>query len=202
MLDLTIPKVSVSLFKKDTKNYPRYSLPNGYSFSYYKKGDEADWARIHVEVAQFETVEQGIETFRHQFLVGQELSVEERMIFVKDPNGEIIATSALWDGYYLGEKSQRLHWVCVTDKCTGLGIAKAMLTKLMDMYNELGYSDFIHLWTGTRNYAAISIYKSFGFEYYRGDINPRSNTANEGFYEQNEAALAFIEKKIAERKKK
>jgi GNAT superfamily N-acetyltransferase len=198
MLDLTIPKISVSLFKKETKTYPRYSLPDGYYFTFYKKGDEVDWARIHVEVAQFETVSQGIETFNHEFITNQRLKPDERVIFIRDPSGEIIATSALWDGEYLGELSQRIHWVCVTDKCTGLGIAKAMLTKLMDMYNELGYSDFIHLWTGTRNYAAIAIYKSFGFEYYRGGINPRSNSLTDNFFEQNEEALAFIEGKIAE----
>ena len=201
MLDLTIPKVSVSLFKKDTKAYPRYSLPEGYTFSFYKAGDEVDWARIHVEVAQFETVEQGIETFKHQFITNQRLAPEERVIFVRDPGGEIIATSALWDGEYLGEISQRIHWVCVTDKCTGLGIAKAMLTKLMDMYNELGYSDFIHLWTGTRNFAAIAIYKSFGFEYYYGDVDPRTNQTTDGFKKQNEDALSFIEGKISEYKK-
>ena len=202
MLDLTISKVSVSLFKKDTKTYPKFSLPEGYTFSFYKKGDEIDWARIHVEVAQFETVEQGVETFNREFITNQRLIPEERVIFVKDPSGEIIATSALWDGEYLGELSQRIHWVCVTDKCTGLGIAKAMLTRLLDMYNERGYSDFIHLWTGTRNYAAIAIYKSFGFEFYHGDINPRSNQKEDGFFTQNENAISFIENKIKQYGKK
>ena len=202
MLDLTIPKVSVSLYKKDPENYPKYSLPKGYTFSFYKKGDEVDWARIHVEVGQFETLEEGIDSFNKNFLIDQTLIPEERIIFVKDPEGEIIATSALWNGLYLGVDHPRIHWVCVTDKCTGLGIAKAMLTKLFDMFHAFGYKDFIYLWTGTRNFAAISIYKSFGFVYYRGDIDSRSNTKIEGYTEQNESAIQFIESKISEYKKK
>ena len=201
MLDLSIPKISVSLYKNDPQNYPKYYLPEGYTFSYYKKGDEVDWARIHVEVGQFETLEEGVDAFKRNFLIDQDLIAEERIIFVRDKNREIIATSALWDGLYLGVNSPRIHWVCVTDKCTGLGIAKAMLTKLFDMFFELGYKDFIYLWTGTRNYAAISIYKSFGFEYYHGEINPRSNKKEEDFSETNEKAIAFIDSKISEYKK-
>ena len=201
MLDTSIPSVSVSLFKNDTETYPRYSLPEGYSFSYYKKGDEIAWAQIHVDVGQFKTIEEGLKAFDNAYILNQRLTPEERVIFVKAPDGELIATSALWDGAYLGKVSQRIHWVAVTDKCTGLGIAKAMLTKLMNMYNELGYRDFIHLWTGTRNYPAIKIYKSFGFTFYHGDVNPRNNNADEGFYLKNEDAITFIEAKISEYKK-
>jgi len=201
MLHRTIPAASVSLYKKDTKNYPIYSLPAGYSFSYYEKGDEIAWAEINTSVGQFESTEQGLESFKRCFITNQNLTPEERIIFVKAPNGEFIATAALWNGLYLGEETQRIHWVAVTDKCTGHGIAKAMLTKLMDMYNELGYENFIHLWTGTRNFAAIAIYKSFGFDYYHGNINPRNNKRAEDFYEKNETAIAFIEEKISQYKK-
>ena len=98
MLNNKIPHYSLTLYKTDTKNYPEYYLPEGYRFVFYKKGDEVHWAEIERSVGQFDDIESGLKSFHASFVNNQNLSLEERMIFVVSPDGEYVATSALWNG--------------------------------------------------------------------------------------------------------
>ncbi len=198
MLNKKIPHYSLTLYKTDTKKYSEYSLPEGYRFVFYKKGDEAHWAEIERSVGQFDNVEEGLRSFQASFVNGQNLVLEERMIFVVDSDGEYVATSALWNGDYLGKECQRIHWVAVKDKCSGKGIAKAMLSFLMKLYNDLGYKDFIFLDTGTRNYAAVNIYRHFGFTEYTGDVSLFANLSDEEFKRKNEIAISIVNEKISQ----
>lgn len=197
MLNNNIPHYSLTLYKTDTKNYPEYYLPEGYRFVFYKKGDEVHWAEIERSVGQFDDIESGLKSFHASFVNNQNLSLEERMIFVVSPDGEYVATSALWNGDYMGEEKQRIHWVAVKDKCSGKGIAKAMLTFLMKLYNDLGYEGFIFLDTGTRNYSAINIYRHFGFTEYTGEVSLFKHIPDEEFRRKNEIAISIVNENIS-----
>ena len=198
MIDKSIERYPLTLCKTDTQNYPRVDLPDGYSFVFYRAGDEKKWAEIECSIGQFESIEKGIECFKKEFLINQELVPEERMLFVKDENGEYVATAALWDGLFLGQNYQRVHWVAVSDKCAGKGIAKALLCRILDLYNELGYSGFIFLLTATWYYPAISIYRKFGFSEYCGEKSLSSKLTDEEFRVQNEKAIAIVDQKLNE----
>lgn len=189
MLDKSIPSQNIFMEKFNLEDFPRYPLAEGYAFSFYRPGDEREWARIEYELGQFDTVERGIEIFNQQFLREQRLKPEERMIFVKNSCGKIVATAALWEGEIFGRLEPRIHWVATSDSCAGKGIAKAMLTRLFELCAELGYKRYIYLWTGTRSYPAINIYRKFGFKEYIGDTNPITNTVDEDFAEKNRAAV-------------
>ena len=200
MIDKSIEKYPLTLVKTDTKNFPRYELPEGYSFAFYQEGDEAKWAAIECSIGQFESIEKGIESFGRQFLIGHDISPEQRILFVVDGEGEYVATAALWNGDLLGEKHQRIHWVAVSDKCAGKGIAKALLSRLMELYNSLGYEGFIYLVTATWYYPAIGIYKKFGFEVYRGEKSLSADLSDAEFRLQNGKAIALLEQKLSEYK--
>ena len=73
-----------------------------------------------------------------------------------------------------------------------------MLTRLLQLYNALGYEGCIYLWTGTRNYPAISIYRKFGFVEYCGDVSPFTNLPDADFAAKNRAGLATLAEKIGE----
>ncbi len=196
MINKSIPHYPLTMIKADTKSYPRYSLPDGYEFLFYQKGDEARWAEIEVAVGQFEDMEKGLLHFNRQFIDGQNLKPEERMLFVRSPEGEFVATASLWNGDYLGTECQRIHWVAVKDGHAGKGIAKALLTKLMDLYNNLGYKDFIYLVTGTRNFPAVAIYRKFGFADYTGPRSLSSKLTDREFTEQAKKAISIINEQI------
>ena len=93
------------LYKTDPKNYPKFELPCGFTLDFYKKGDEVHWANLECSIGQFDSLEAGIGAFEINFLKGQALSPEERIMFVKDRDGEYIATCALWDGDFCGGKA-------------------------------------------------------------------------------------------------
>ncbi len=190
------------MVKEDTKKYPRYELPAGYEFVFYRKGDEKHWAEIETAVGQFSCVEKGIEYFNREFIEGQDLDPEKRMLFVTSPDGEYVGTASLWNGLFYGEKKQRIHWVAVKDEHSGKGIAKAMLCRLMDLYRELGYSGFIYLLTGTRNWHAVSLYRKFGFSEYISDRSPSARTTDAEFAENTERAVAIINEMISKGIKK
>ena len=185
------------MVKEDTENYPRYDLPAGYKFVFYQKGDEEHWAEIEADVAQFSSVEKGLECFNREFLTGQDLEPEERMLFVVSPDGEYVGTASLWNGLFYGEKKQRIHWVAVKDSHSGKGIAKAMLSRLMQLYCELGYSGFIYLLTGTRNWHAVTLYRKFGFREHVSDRSPSSRTSDAEFAQNTARAVEIINAMIA-----
>ncbi len=196
MIDTSIPYLPLIMEKRDTAVFPRYELPNGYEFVFYKEGDARKWSEIQTAVGSFASVEVGTEVFLRDFVNEQALSAEERVIFVKDESGEYIATAALWDGDHYGTREQRIHWVAVRDEHAGKGIAKAMLTFLMELYNSLRYEGFIYLTTGTRNYPAVSIYERFGFALYRGEKSLFPNLDDKAFAEQNESAINLLNKML------
>lgn len=196
MIDKSLPRYYIYLYKTDTKNYPRYELPSGYSIEFYKKGDEVEWAKLECSIGQFDSIEAGVESFKQSFVYGQTLVPEERIIFVKDDRGEYVATCALWDGEYLGKTCQRLHWLAVSDKCAGKGIAKALICAVLDLYNSLGYDGFVYLLTATWYYRAIGIYKKFGFKEYDGERSLIPGMSDEDFVRQNREAIAIVNEKI------
>ncbi|MBQ8432196.1 MAG: GNAT family N-acetyltransferase [Clostridia bacterium] len=143
-----------------------------------------------------------MECFQKEFPEGGALSPEDRMVFVKNREGRIVATCALWEGDHLGETRGRFHWLAVSDECAGKGIAKALFSRLFALACELGYKDMLYLLTGTWYYPAIGMYLKMGFEFYRGERSPFKKQSNEQFKERNEKAIAMIEEKLRERKKK
>lgn len=196
MIDKSLEFLPIYFCKTDTKQYQRYSLPEGYSFVFYKKGDEKRWAKIECELGQFESESEALDCFYNDFIKGQTLAPEERMLFVKDDRGEYVATASLWNGLFLGEDLPRVHWVAVSDKCTGKGIGKALISRIMQLYNELGYEGFICLLTATWYYPAISIYKKFGFEEYNGPRSPFDNVSDGDFCARNARAKELVAKRL------
>ena len=202
MIDKSIPYYPLTMVKDDAENSPSFDLPDGYRFEFYKQGDELHWAEIEVAVGQFSDIEKGLEYFNKEFFVGQDLDPRERMLFVVAPDGEYIGTASLWNGLFYGEKKQRIHWVAVKDSHSGKGIAKAMLSRLMQLYCELGYSGFIYLLTGTRNWHAVTLYRKFGFCEYVSDRSPSSRTTDAEFAENTKKAIALINEMISKGIKK
>ena len=71
-----------------------------------------------------------------------------------------------------------------------------MLTKLFDLYNELGFCGFIYLTTGTRNYPAVTIYEKFGFTLYRGERSLFPDLSDEEFVKRNGIAIELLNKML------
>ncbi|NLD87171.1 MAG: GNAT family N-acetyltransferase, partial [Clostridiales bacterium] len=148
MLDKSIPFYGVLMIKHDTDSYPCYALPEGYKFLGYRNGLEMEWARIEYELGQIDTFEKALEVFRREF-PGTEEHLSKHCFFIESPSGDIAAIASLWHGDSFGEDYPRVHWVAVDEKYQGKGLAKALLTKLMDVYHEHGHTLPLYLVTQT-----------------------------------------------------
>jgi len=148
MLDKSIPYYGVLMIKHDTDNYPRYKLPEGFEFVGYSAGLEYEWARIEYELEQFDNMDKAVECFRREFNKPEE-ELNKTCFFVKAPDGKIAGITSLWHGNAFGPDLPRVHWVAVDKDFQGLGLAKALITKLMDAYHENGFTDPIYLVTQT-----------------------------------------------------
>lgn len=201
MIDKTIEDISVFMIKRNTREFPEFHLPKGYRFQFYKDGNEADWARLEIGIGQFESEDRALRCFCNEFLKDQRLDVRENLLFVQNEEGRIVATGALWDGDFLGERLRRIHWIAVSDECKGLGIAKAIISRLLELNLALTDENPIYLWTGTRYYPAVSIYLGFGFEFYDGDKDPQGILSPEEYLQKNKRGIGIIKEKISERKR-
>ena len=198
MIDKSAQLYDLFMIKTDTDCYPESRLPEGYSFVFYNSGDERKWARLEVELGQFDSVEDGVECFKKEFLTDQSLRPEDRMLFVKAPDGEYVATLTLWNGNHFGREYQRAHWLAVSDKCAGKGIAKALLSRVLQLYNELGFKDFIYLVTGSWFYPAIFIYRKYGFKEYTEAKSLLPNVSDSDFAENTRKCIEYVDMKLAE----
>ena len=115
-----------------------------------------------------------------------------------DLEGKVVATASLWNGDTFGETLHRIHWVAVHPEHHGKGLAKALLTKLMTLYNQLEYQGVIYLVTQTWSYKAINIYEKFGFTPYKG-IKP-INWYYDDYETKNVEAWDLIHQNISEYK--
>jgi GNAT superfamily N-acetyltransferase len=199
MLDKTIPYFGVIMVKDNIKEYPKYNLPNGYSFCMYEDGYENYWAKLEYRVGEFNSFEAAFEYFDSEFIRNKE-ELYKRCIFVKNEAGEIIATASIWYGNHFGDKlMQRIHWVAVDPDYQGNGIAKALITKTLDTFNELGLGDILYLTTQTWSFKAINIYMKFGFKPYMGEKPVNWKTKSQNFEEENKKAWDIIFDRINNR---
>lgn len=192
-----MPYIKVLMVKNNPTEYPEYNLPSGYSYTYYKKGYEEDWAKLQVVLKQIDTIEEALNYFNNEFLVSKN-ELYKKALFVKDCTGNIIATASLWEGNHFGDIYQRVHWVAVDADHQGKGIAKALLTEIFGIFNKLDYEDFVYLITQTWSYRAINIYLKFDFEPYKGPKPENWPGTDEEFIRKNELAWKLIMEQINE----
>ena len=161
MLDKSVPHVKFLMSRKKGAPSPVYDLPDGYKFALYKPGDEKSWAEIELSVLEFPDEGEALEYFDKEY--GPYIpALEERCLFIENDKGEKIATSTAW--WCCPERCiPRLHWVAVKPQYQGLGLGKAVVSKVTRMMLELdGDTDFF-LSTQTWSHRAVKIYEKFGY---------------------------------------
>ncbi|WP_236634835.1 GNAT family N-acetyltransferase [Alteribacter lacisalsi] len=95
---------------------------------------------------------------------GQEALFFERTTVVCDEQDEIVATCTVWDAY---GKFTSIHWFKVLETYEGIGIGRALLSKLMKELEPADYPVYLHTQPGS--YRAIWLYSDFGFDLLAGE---------------------------------
>jgi len=155
-IDLTLPAMSVTLYR-DPPPMEQYPLPEGYRMEFYRDGDEAKWVDLHMQVKQFDAPEKAAHCFENEF-PGKEERMR-RMLFVYAPDGSCAGTATAW---FNPDGTGRVHWVAVSPAHRGRGIAKALVSRVVRLLDEL-HGGRIILASLTRNHIAIAMYEKMGF---------------------------------------
>ena len=85
--------ISVRMHKDSLADIPVAPLPDGFSFRYYKTGDDEAWVSLY-DAAE-EIVDISLDVFQKQFY-GNVEALSKRMIFICNANADLIATSTAW----------------------------------------------------------------------------------------------------------
>lgn len=149
--------------ERSLENICTYELPPGYHFEFYQEGDRDAWMEIEKSAKEFTSYEQGLESW-NRYYGGRESELPQRMVFVVTDSGDKVATAtAFYDIAGPNEENVGwLHWVAVKREHQGKGIAKPMISYVLEIMKQLGYS-WAKIPTQTTTWVACKIYLDFGF---------------------------------------
>lgn len=151
----------VYMVRRDLAGIPSHAIPGGYSLRWYRHGDKETWLRIHA-LAETEVPTSG-EIYDAQF-EGNEVELTRRQAFLVDAQGEAIGTASAWYGDETrGREWGRVHWVAIVPAHQGLGLAKPLMTAILNRLADVGHRN-AYLTTWSTKLPAINLYRSLGFE--------------------------------------
>jgi len=163
VLDKSLPFYKIFMCRKAGTPIPVYPLPEGFKYVFYNDGNEVDWARIETSVEEFDSEFSALLTFKQEFIPYVD-ELYRRCLFIENSDGEKVATANAWWSFVEDERRAWLHWISVDARYLGMGLGKAIISRVTELLRELeGDIDF-YLSTQTWSYKAINIYLKCGFE--------------------------------------
>lgn len=162
MLDKSLPYYDIIMKRDAGSSVFEYRLPDGYSFSMFKNGDEKAWSKIEASVLEFDDELDALLYFQKDFMPFIS-ELERRCLFIENSAGEKIATSTAWWDYTGSRRYPMPHWVAVKPQYQGLGLGKAVVSRITQLMVEIdGDMDF-YLHTQTWSHKAVKIYERLGY---------------------------------------
>jgi len=162
MLDKSVPFAKIKMVRKAGTPIPDFPLPEGYKFVFFEDGNETDWARIETSVDEFDSEFAALLFFKEEFMPYVD-ELYRRCLFIENKEGKKVATSTAWWSFVDDERRAWLHWVSVDNNHQGLGLGKAIVSKITKLLYEIEGDVDYYLSTQTWSYKAIDIYKKCGF---------------------------------------
>lgn len=149
--------------ERSKDDLPSHSLPEGFSFRFYREGDRDLWIEIEKSAREFDTFEEGVTAWQ-RYYGGREAELGERMLFLMDATDREIGTATAFYDVPDGDPSGDgwLHWVAIRREAQGQGLAKPLVARALQRLNELGYRRFI-VPTQTTTWVACKVYLDLGF---------------------------------------
>lgn len=153
--------VSIMMVRDALDGVADFPPPAGYHLRCYRSGDEAEWTTIWQASEPYLKVGPGL--FAAEF--GSDArALGERQFFLLDPTGRAVGTATAWTpGLEVADASYgRVHWVAVVPEMQGRGLAKCLMTAVMNRLRELGHAK-AYLITQAPRVGAVGLYLKFGF---------------------------------------
>lgn len=161
MLDKSIPFKHIYMIRKPFQNAPDPVLPEGYSLRMFAPGDRDAWCAVETSVAEFPDIEKAREYFEKDYAPFSE-ELMRRCVFACAPDGTPVATATAW--WSKGaDRLAMVHWVSVHPAHQGKGLGRAVMSKVLQLFETLEPNRPIMLHTQTWSHIAVRMYLSLGF---------------------------------------
>ncbi|MEG0895402.1 MAG: GNAT family N-acetyltransferase [Oscillospiraceae bacterium] len=194
MIDKDIPYLKVYMTKPEITEYPKYSLPDGFYFKFYDENMDSDWVRLQMYEDVFENFGEAIRYF-NAIYVSQGNVLKKRMAFICDDKDMVVGCGALWFGNKFGVLANEITSLIVHPNYRGLGLAKALVSRLLDLHKELECKGGIYSSLSSWDYKAIDILFTMGFVAYMG--KPPVDFKNPATFKlDNQTAWKYIMTKL------
>ena len=151
------------MLEADIQPMREIPLPEGYHYEMFRDGDRDAWIAIEQSARELTSHEQGLEVWK-RFYEGHESELASRMVFVTTDAGEKIATATAYYDIRGFDPSGAgwLHWVAVKRECQGKGLSKPMISHVIQIMKQLGYTH-AKVPTQTTTWVAVKVYLDLGF---------------------------------------
>ena len=161
--DSRIKYYELLLERETLEDIPSYALPKGYQFVFYQSGDRDVWIDIEKSAKEFQSYEQGLKSW-DKYYNGKDNELVRRMVFIENEAGKKVATATAYYDIYGRDKSGAgwLHWVAIRREYQGKGLAKPLISYVLSIMKDLGYTR-AKIPTQTTTWVACKIYLDFGF---------------------------------------
>lgn len=142
------------------------ALAQGYTYCSWDDSMKAAWAELQFKAGLYDSLEEANQSL-DEFLQEKEQFISQ-FLFVCNDQGELVGSAGLWQGNHFGQNRLRVHYVAVSESAQHQGIASAMVSKLIAMYDQIPSKYPLYLATQTNSYGAIAMYSHLGFTPYLG----------------------------------
>jgi GNAT superfamily N-acetyltransferase len=151
----------IFMVRPNLDKIPKFTLPKPFSLRNYCIGDEENWFKIYKAADHYNKIYSAM--FKEYFGADED-KLSRRQFYICNAEKETIATATSWyNEDYHGEMIGRIHWVAVHPDYQGVGLAKPLISKVLQRMDELGHSK-CYLRTLSVRTPAICLYLSFGFK--------------------------------------
>ena len=151
------------MLETDITGMQEMPLPAGYTYAFYRDGDRDAWIDIEKSAKEFSAYEDGRSAWA-RYYEAHESELYTRMVFVVNPAGEKVATAtAFYDVRGMDQSGDGwLHWVAVRREEQGKGLSKPLISHVIQIMKNLGYTR-AKIPTQTTTWLAVKVYLDLGF---------------------------------------
>lgn len=165
MIDRTIPFYNIIL-RCDEYCPKRIKLPDGYTIVPYKKGFEADWARLEYAIGDFSSVEEAMEYFMEKY---PNRGNDDDILFLLNDKGQVVGSCIAWVDIRQGGSVNSLHWLIVDERHQRNGLGRTLCCEALNRF-YLRRQKTIYIHTQPWSWKAILLYVSLGFRLQKTDM--------------------------------
>jgi ribosomal protein S18 acetylase RimI-like enzyme len=159
-MDRTVEHIEFNMYLSDLKSIRAFALPPGYSIRLFEPDDERFWVDIEMRAGEFSTPERGFAAFDRDFRPHHSKLSRQMHFLVHEEDGPV-GTATAWFGIHDGRSIGQLHWVAIVPEHQGKGLAKPLVSAVLQRIAEDHSEAFLS--TQTWSWRAVALYRGFGF---------------------------------------